>query len=99
MPTIESLRDTIRQTVRDEVDYLRDTRYPEDILVELADQAVPVYTSDLIEVLASDSRLAFLDETIETDNVWDVLRQSIYSELYQAALAEWTAIEAEEVEG
>ena len=43
-----STHDEIKETIMQDMEQLKDATYPEDLLAEFSDSAVPVYNSDII---------------------------------------------------
>jgi len=77
--------------------------YPEDLLHEICDGAIPIYLYQLAECLAEDSSLAYPDDNIFSNSgsdevdVWKILQWTIYERLNAVAhkwLAEQQASEA-----
>ena len=65
--------------------------YPEDMLDEYIDSAIPIYYSDQIECLASDHDLATVSDPgllPENASVYDIVVASIYEHLSSIAY-EW----------
>ncbi len=90
----------VRSEVRDRADELREDVYPEDILHEIADTSVPVYTSSLMDMAADNIGLA-VDEP-ELGPAFDgsptpvnIIAANVFEALQQVAYEEWQAIQAE----
>jgi len=89
---------TMHQLEIDLIDELNDNKkeileheYPSDLIHEYADGWIPVYNSDLIEVLSGDPSLAYVDDhgLLPTDpGVHDMIRTAIYERLIGVAY-EW----------
>lgn len=60
METLESIIKDARQSLRDDYD-LADVDEPHDIIHEIADGAVPVYTSALMHLAAQNNDLALTE--------------------------------------
>lgn len=94
--TMRSLEELVRTCVEDEAEYIRENKYPDDSLHEIADSCVPVYYSELAEVLADDNSLGFGPEDLPADpdgNVWKNLQAAIYERLRQVAEEAWNGLE------
>lgn len=52
------LEQSLRAEIRERADELKDETYPEDIVTEMADGWVPIYTYDLMRYAANDLDLA-----------------------------------------
>ena len=89
---------TMHQLEIDLIDELNDNKkeileheYPSDLITEYADGWIPIYNSDLIEVLSSDHTLANVDDTgilPQNPSVHDIIRMAIYERLSNVAY-EW----------
>ena len=67
---------------------LLDGDYDGDRIHEIVDGLVPIYYSDLAQLLAQDTSLGFVDEVdlvADKSNVWDMLSVSVYCRLHEAA--------------
>ena len=96
--TLHSLKEEIESQVRDEARELFEGAYPEDRLHEMADGTVPVYNSDLADVLASDCQVATMDDPGLSEGVDDLYRMiaiSIYEKLVQHAHSYWDTLKDE----
>ncbi len=94
------LEKDIRQEVRDEAQNLLDSRYPEDMIHEWADSHVPVYTTDLMELAASDIALATDEPEVGpgfdgSPTPVNIIVANVYERLWRAASNEWIDIQAE----
>lgn len=94
------LEKDIRQEVRDEAQNLFDNVYPDDMLHEMADSQVPIYTSDLMDLAASDIDLATTTPEAGpgfdgTPTPTNIIAANVYERLWAAASAEWTDIQSE----
>ena len=96
--TLWGLERDVRTEVFDRAGELLADRYPEDTLTEIADSWVPIYNSDLAELLADNPGLAYLEDNIyagEGDvDVFKILMWSVYEKLSQAAHEAWGEVEA-----
>jgi len=82
---------TIYQLEKNLIDDLNENKkeiinsvYPEDLISEYVDNWIPIYNSDLIEVLSSDHNLAYVNDVgllPENPNVHDIIKSSIYEKL------------------
>ena len=89
---------TMYQLEKDLIEELNDNKkeileheYPSDLITEYADGYVPIYNSDLIDVLGSDHTLSQVDDyglLPENPSVHDILRTAIYERLISVAY-EW----------
>ena len=74
-------------------------RCPSDLITEYTDGYVPIYNSDLIDVLGSDHTLSQVDDyglLPENPNVHDILRTAIYERLISVAY-KWLSKNEKEV--
>jgi hypothetical protein len=87
---IEDFKDTLEQEKKE----ILSSDYPDDLLHEYADSAVPVYNWDLAQLLANNQELAFPDEpTLVADsgddfNIFKIIMFSVYERLLEAG-HEW----------
>ena len=56
--TLRGLLADFRDTLETDKDNILESSYPEDVLHEYADSAVPIYTADLMELAANNIDLA-----------------------------------------
>ena len=83
-----------------EKDDILSSDYPEDRIIEMADSYIPVYYSELAQLLASDIGLAEPDDTglVEgVTDVWKIIQASIYERLSATAFQWLSEQEVEEV--
>jgi hypothetical protein len=62
--------------------------YPEDVLHEIVDSNVPIYHSDLADILSDDNSFAFVDDAglmPEHPDVYQIISISIYEKLSDIA--------------
>jgi len=74
-----------------EKDDILTSNYPEDRIAELADSYIPVYYSELAQLLASDTSLSEPDDTGVVEgvtDVWKILQASV-SERLSAVGYKW----------
>jgi hypothetical protein len=74
---------------------------PNDVIHEIADSSVPVYTGDRIDVFASDYSLASRDlELAGPDmSIIDLMGIAIYEAISEALWDTWREIEEAEADG
>ena len=86
---MHELINTLREALDEERDaILLDGDYDGDRIHEIVDGLVPIYYSELAQLLAQDTSLGFVDEVdlvVDKSNVWDVLSASVYCRLHAAA--------------
>jgi len=88
--TLRDLKERVREEVRDT--NFEEYDYPRDILHEIADSAIPVYNSNVLDVAKSDLWLA-----VEEPEFWprhqksaiSAIQANIYNELSQVAHEEF----------
>lgn len=99
--SMQQLERDVAEEVRGRADELRQETYPEDMVMELADGWVPIYTYDILQYAANDLALA-VDEpecgpafdgsptpiNIIAANIWDRL-QAVASEALYELQEEW----------
>lgn len=79
--TIDSLIDEVQEAIEDEFFGIADSRYPDDMLSEIAGNSIPDYYSDLASCLLSDTNLAYCDSVDSSAGVWEIIRGAIYERL------------------
>ena len=86
---MHELINNLREALDEERDaILLDGDYDGDRIHEIVDGLVPIYYSELAQLLAQDTSLGFVDEVdlvVDKSNVWDVLSASVYCRLHAAA--------------
>jgi len=97
---------TMYQLEKDLIEELNDNKkeileheHPGDLITEYADGYVPIYNSDLIDVLGSDHTLTKVDDyglLPKNPNVHDILRTAINERLISVAY-EWLSKNKKEV--
>jgi hypothetical protein len=95
MLTMYDLKEKVRNDVRDRIEDLLNSRYPNDILNEIADNNVPIYNRNRLELLLDDMSLSEVDDPglIEgITNIFQFLDVSIYEKLSQIAYEEFEDI-------
>ena len=95
MATMYELEEEVRGEVRDRIEDLLNSRYPNDILNEIADGFVPIYNRDRVELLLDDMSLSEVDDPglIEgVTDIYQILGVSIYEKLIQIAHKEFENI-------
>ncbi len=96
--TLSSLKEEIDTEVRDNAEELYEDRDASDRFHEMADSSVPVYNSDLADVLASDPEVAYMDDPGLAEGCDDLYRRiaiSIYEKLVQQAHETWSTVKEE----
>ena len=77
-----TLDNDIRQDILDNWEYLEESQYPEDYLIELADSGIPIYTKDIIEEwreLPSDYQDAWQEYgATQSDTIVRLMTLSLY---------------------
>jgi len=90
--TIEELKQDLLEELNDRKDEILGSEYPEDIIHEIVDSHVPVYTQSILKVVMSDLDLAFIVPEVRGGNGSDcavnILIGVIYEELREVA-DEW----------
>ena len=92
---VDDLRDTLDHEAEN---IIVDNQYPEDSLHEYVDSQVPVYNSDLIDLLGDNHELAVLDDpglAEGENNIHKRIAISAYEKLLQEA-HEWLEEKKEE---
>ena len=95
MSTMYELEEEVREEVRDRIEDLLNSRYPSDILNEIADNNVPIYNRDRVELLLDDMSLSEVDDPGLIEGVTDIfqiLGVSIYEKLSQIVHEEFENI-------
>ena len=89
MTTWYNLEQSLIAELNDRKDEILEHRYPEDLLCEIVDSSIPVYYSQLVELLADNHDLAYVDDQglIDTKdiNVFKIIQTSAYEQLSQIA--------------
>lgn len=99
---------TLHQLIKNMLEHLEtdkaeilESNYPEDTLHEIVDGWIPVYYSQLSELLASKPSLGDGPSDCglvkENPTVWDILTAAVYEALLEEA-QEWLSQAQEEVE-
>lgn len=85
--TLDSLKSSVEDQVRDEFVDLMEDRYYSDRLHDIADGTVPIYSADRAAVLASEPGLEVQDLGLATgrSSIMDLIGIAIYEELTQEA--------------
>ena len=89
------LEEAVRNYVRYYIEDLLNSRYPNDILNEIADSNVPIFNRDRVELLLDDMSLSEVDDPglIEgVTDIYQILGVSIYEKLIQIAHKEFENI-------
>ena len=95
MSTMYDLEKEVRKEVRDRIEDLLNSRYPSDILNEIADNNVPIYNRDRVELLLDEMTQVYmsLSEVIEgVTDIFQIIGVSIYEKLSQTAREEFENI-------
>jgi len=97
--TIESAKKDLREWYKDN----QEETEPHDTIHEIADQAVPVYNSDILEWAAEDHDLALdvpeLGPAFDgTPTPINIIAANIYERIQDALWEEWRLIEQEQEE-
>ena len=89
---LNTLKAELIRTLDDDQDHILNSRYPEDNLYQYVDGAVPVYNSQLIELLMNHPDLGYgpNDGGLLPDapSVWQIITMAVYEELSNTA-GEW----------
>lgn len=97
--TMHDLEREIRQEIRDEATEILAETYPEDRITEMVDGSVPIYTSTLMELAASDPWLATHEPEIlafdGTPTPANAVAGNVYGRLMEAAMNEWEKVKDE----
>ena len=86
--TFDIVKDGLLDALQESKDEIFDNEYPEDVLHEIVDSNVPIYHSDLADILASDNQFAFVDDAglmPEHPDVYQIISISIYEKLSDIA--------------
>ena len=89
--TMYQLEKDLIEELNDNKKEILEHKYSSDLITEYADGYVPIYNSDLIDVLGSDHTLSEVDDPgllPQNPNVHDIIRTSIYEKLIGVAY-EW----------
>ncbi len=89
----------VREEVRERAGELRADAYPEDILAEIVDSSVPIYTSDLMDIAADNLDMATLEPELGpafdgTPTPANIIAANIYEALQVVAYDEWQTIQS-----
>lgn len=93
-----SLMDEIREEA--EAGGLLEEDYPEDRIVDMVDEWVPIYTSELLEVAASDPELAVVEPELGpafdgTPTPVNIIAANIYERLMGVGFSFWYDLQRE----
>ena len=86
--TMYQLEENLVDDLNDNKKEILEHKYPSDLITEYTDGWIPIYNSDLIEVLSSDHTLANVDDTgllPQNPSVHDIIRMAIYERLINVA--------------
>ena len=101
MENLDSLKQSLRETLEDNKEEILENQYPEDLVREYADGEVPVYTYDLLKIAENDLELAVAEpENMAFDGsncAVNAIAGVIYEELMSEA-TEWLDEAREEKE-
>ena len=99
--SVWQLQRDLRSTLADMRAEILEASYPEDLLHEICDSAVPIYYHQLAECLAEDTSLAYPDDNIfgssDEIDVWKILQWTIYERL-NAEAHQWLYEQQAELE-
>lgn len=86
--TFEIVKDGLLIALEESKDEIFDNQYPEDVLHEIVDSNVPIYHSDLADILSGDTSFAFVEDAgllPEHPDVFQIISVSIYEKLSDIA--------------
>ena len=89
--TMHQLEKNLVDDLNDNKKEILNAKYPDDLIHEYVDGWIPIYNSDLIEVLSSDHTLANVYDSgllPQDPSVHDIIRTAIYERLISVAF-EW----------
>jgi len=86
--TFDIVKDGLLEALKESKDEIFGSQYPEDVLHEIVDSNVPIYHSDLADILSCDTSFAYVDDSgllPEHPDVWQIISISIYERLSDIA--------------
>jgi len=86
--TFEIVKDGLLDALQESKDEIFDSQYPEDVLHEIVDSNVPIYHSDLADILSGDNSFAFVEDAgliPQHPDVYQIISISIYERLSDIA--------------
>lgn len=86
--TFDIVKDGLIEALKESKDEIFGNQYPEDMLHEIVDSNVPIYHSDLADILSEDTRFAFVEDAgllPEHPDVFQMISISIYEKLSDIA--------------
>ena len=86
--TFEIVKDGLLDALQESKDEIFGSQYPEDVLHEIVDSNVPIYHSDLADILSGDNSFAFVDDSgllPEHPDVFQIISVSVYEKLSDIA--------------
>lgn len=98
MHSMRELEQSLRDEMKERADEIRDETYPEDMVSEMADGWVPIYTYDIMQYAADDIDLAVVVPEIGPafngePSAVNIIAANIYERLQRVAFEEWQDIE------
>jgi len=86
--TFEIVKDGLLDALQESKDEIFGSQYPEDVLHEIVDSNVPIYHSDLADILSGDNSFAFVEDAgliPQHPDVYQIISISIYERLSDIA--------------
>jgi len=87
--TFDIVKDGLIEALEESKDEIfNNQRFPEDVLHEIVDSNVPIYHSDLADILSVDNSFAFVDDAgllPKHPDVYQIISISIYERLSDIA--------------
>ena len=86
--TFDIVKDGLIEALKESKDEIFGSQYPEDMLHEIVDSNVPIYHSDLADILSEDTRFAFVEDAgllPEHPDVFQIISVSVYEKLSDIA--------------
>lgn len=94
--TFYDLEKEVREAVREAREDLLNSEYPEDLILEIVDAAIPIYNSDLLAVAIDNSDLAVEEPEVFAfggkHTAINAIAGRLFEKLYGTAMEEWQAI-------
>ena len=75
---LTDLKDRLQEILNDnDNDLNKSLDILEDVIFEIVDNNVPIYSGDLLELVAEDRKFSFSEEKIETASIFDIIINSV----------------------
>ena len=83
---LTDLKDRLQEILNDNDNNLdKSLDILEDVIYEICDNNVPIYNNDLIKLATEDFNFAYSEEKILTDNIYEIIRNSVFGFLNEVA--------------